>query len=265
MKSVKTIIIAGCLAAGVFTAMAFVNSQNEKALKAVQSPANNKGFAVVELFTSEGCSSCPPADQLIEDIQAENNNQAVYVLAFHVDYWDHQGWKDRFSNAAYSSRQRQYADWFHLESVYTPQIVVNGATETVGSSRGTVLKAINAGLQQEATSSLILQGKVDGKRLHVAYDAANSETGSELVLALVQQSAQSAVKAGENAGRKLSHVQIVRDLMQFPVNIKSKKDISFQLPQDFNTRDWELIGFVQNKENGHITAAARYDFDATGK
>jgi hypothetical protein len=85
-----------------------------------------KGFAVVELFTSEGCSSCPPADDLVAKIQKENNDQPVYILAFHVDYWNNLGWKDSFSSSAFSKRQNQYADWLNLRSVYTPQVIVNG-------------------------------------------------------------------------------------------------------------------------------------------
>src|SRR5882757_7431762 len=96
---------------------------------------NSKGFAVVELSTSEGCSSCPPADELVEKIQKDNKNGKIYILAFHVDYWDHQGWKDRFSDREFSNRQRQYAGWLNLQTVYTPQIVVNGTTEYVGSDQ----------------------------------------------------------------------------------------------------------------------------------
>src|SRR5882757_10188754 len=95
-------------------------------------PAAN-GFAVVELFTSEGCSSCPSADALVAAVQKENKDQPVYILAFHVDYWDRLGWKDAFSDAAYSDRQRAYASWLRLSSIYTPQVVVNGRKEFVGS------------------------------------------------------------------------------------------------------------------------------------
>src|SRR6476619_4430550 len=98
--------------------------------------ANEKepGFAVVELFTSEGCSSCPPADNLLARIQKEDMDKQVYLLAYHVDYWDRQGWKDRFSDAAFTQHQQQYAEWLHLNSVYTPQMVVNGKEEFVGSN-----------------------------------------------------------------------------------------------------------------------------------
>src|SRR6187402_1594915 len=104
-----------------------------KTEKAKLATTTNNGFAVVELYTSEGCSSCPPADELVSKIQKESNGQPVYILAFHVDYWNRLGWKDVFGDAAYSKRQNDYAQYLKLPSVYTPQIVVNGKKEFVGS------------------------------------------------------------------------------------------------------------------------------------
>jgi len=220
---------------------------------------NGNGFAVVELFTSEGCSSCPPADKLVEKIQLENAHQPIYILAFHVDYWDFQGWKDRFANPDYSARQRRYADWLHLETVYTPQVVINGASECVGSDEGSLTKAITAGLDQTSATTLTLQGNIEGDKLNVEYNTTDDKN-AELVLALVQKSAQSNVRAGENAGRKLSHVQIVRQLAY--QDVTEKKKIAINLPKDFNQNGWELIGFVQHKNDGHITAAARFNFQS---
>jgi len=91
------------------------------------------GFALVELFTSEGCSSCPPAEELAAEIQKESADRPVYVLAYHVDYWDHQGWKDRYSDPAYSQRQKDYSSWLGTSDIYTPQVVVNGRKQLVGS------------------------------------------------------------------------------------------------------------------------------------
>ncbi len=120
---------------------------------------NDKGFAVVELFTSEGCSSCPPADNAVADLlKAHQNN--VYVLGYHVDYWDNLGWKDIFSNAAYTQLQRSYAKIFKLSSVYTPQIVVNGTEEFVGSDKNKLNTAVNKSLQQSSTIKLSIDAKV---------------------------------------------------------------------------------------------------------
>lgn len=245
----KSIIIALSLAGALFIMGGFID-RNSKI------PENSKGFAVVELFTSEGCSSCPPADELIEKIQKDNKNKQVYILAFHVDYWDHQGWKDRFSNKEYSNRQRRYTDWLDLRTVYTPQIVINGTKEYVGSDRGPVLRAISDKLEQEPTQTLTLHGKVEGDLIHITHEGAANEKNTEMVLALIQKSAGSRVKAGENSGRDLSHVQIVREMLRTSLD---KQSTTMKLPNDFTGKGWELIGFVQDKTDGHITSAARFE------
>ena len=259
----KTIALVGGLTGVLVATAAFMNMQNERTIKHLQTPGDSKGFAVVELFTSEGCSSCPPADKLLEKIQADNQNKQIYILAFHVDYWDHQGWKDRFSDAAYSARQSQYAEWLNLRTIYTPQVLVNGTSEYVGSNQGAILSAIAAGLGQEPAETLTLNGRREADGLHVDYQLTGNEKNSELVLALVERTAKSNVKAGENSGRNLSHVQIVRQMIHFPVKTKSKEDIIMKIPGDFTEQGWELIGFVQDKADGHITAAARVEFQDT--
>jgi hypothetical protein len=263
MKSMKAMILAGGLAAILAVTAAFADMQQEKTIRAIQTEQQSKGFAVVELFTSEGCSSCPPADELVQKIQEDNKNPQIYILAFHVDYWDHQGWKDRFSDREFSNRQRRYAEWLNLRTVYTPQIVVNGASEHIGSDQGPVLRAISAGLSRESASALTLTVKTEGDRLRVDYAGAGNEKNTELVLALVQKTAASRVKAGENSGRNLSHVQIVRRLLRVPLDAENKKDISMRLPPDFNAAGWELTGFVQHTGDGHISNAGRTGFGAT--
>lgn len=246
---------------GVFLLVAaFMNLRGEKTISKLNKKENHKGFAVVELFTSEGCSSCPPADELIEKIQ-HNENKEIYILAFHVDYWDHQGWKDKFSQKEYSERQRKYASVLNLKTIYTPQIIINGTTECVGSDQGAVLTAISNSLDQPsaAAESLTLSGKIEAGKLNIEYQLASADRKSELILALVQKSAKSSVKAGENSGRNLSHVQIVRQLLH--TDVDSKESVMMNLPEDFKAKGWELIGFVQHKTDGHIVSAARFDVE----
>lgn len=260
MRSIKAIIWAGGLAGILIITAAFVKEQHPNNTSNWQTPESNKGFAVVELFTSEGCSSCPPADELVKKIQEENSNKPIYILAFHVDYWDHQGWKDRFSDRDYSNRQRQYASWLNVESVYTPQIVVNGREEFVGTNQQPIRQAIANGLEQEPVSTLTLNGKVAGNKINIEYEGVGEEKKSELVLALIQKSAQSRVKAGENAGSNLSHVQIVRQLLRVATGKNNKKSITMDLPEGFIPKEYELIGFIQNKTDGQITSATRFAF-----
>ena len=262
MKSMKAIILAGGLAGVLVIVTAFMNMQEEKIMSNLQTADSSKGFAVVELFTSEGCSSCPPADALVKKIQMDNKNRQIYILAFHVDYWDHQGWKDRFSDHEFSVRQQQYAGWLNLQTVYTPQIVVNGSREYVGSDQGAILSAISAGLDQEPATTLTLTGKVAGNKATIEYQGGGEEKRSELVLALIQRSAESRVKAGENAGSDLSHVQIVRQLLRVPLDRNNNKSIVMDISADFNKQGWELIGFVQHKTDGHIISAARFDWQS---
>ena len=114
---------------------------------------SSTGFAVVELFTSEGCSSCPPADKVVAKLLKEHKSN-VYVLGYHVDYWDDLGWKDIFSNNIFTQRQKAYAKAFKLSSVYTPQIVVNGTEQFVGSDEGKLNNAVAKNLQQPSNMKL---------------------------------------------------------------------------------------------------------------
>jgi hypothetical protein len=214
-----------------------------------------KGFAVVELFTSEGCSSCPPADQLVARIQKEDQDQPVYILAFHVDYWDRLGWKDGFSDKRYTQRQNQYAFWLNLQSIYTPQIVVNGRKEFVGSQESTLRSAIHSGLDQTPGAQLTLSEiGLDKGKVHYHYDVKNAGAKSSLIVALVQRSATTDVKAGENSGRTLSHVQIVRNLSGIEVGTGANGTAELALPTGAQGGE-ELIAFVQNDDNGQIIAA----------
>ena len=217
-----------------------------------------KGFAVVELFTSEGCSSCPPADQLIARIQQESRGQPVYILAFHVDYWDRSGWKDAFSDASYTRRQNQYAGWLKLQSIYTPQVVVNGRKEFVGSQEATLRSTIDGDLQETSPAILTLSNvRLDGDKAECQYHAQNAGNNSSLILTVVQRSATTSVKAGENSGRTLTHVQIVRQLQTMELHGGGSGAGSIVLPAGIDTRDEEIIAFLQNNDNGRIIAATR--------
>ncbi|MXV15807.1 DUF1223 domain-containing protein [Hufsiella ginkgonis] len=210
------------------------------------------GFAFIELFTSEGCSSCPPADELVSRIGKEYAGKPVYILAYHVDYWDRLGWKDPFSSAQWSERQRQYSRWFHQNGVYTPQMVVNGKTEFVGSDESKLRKAIMSP-GTPASTPLNLQLKSLSPGVAVINLTFPKVDGQELYLASVQKSATVKVTRGENSGLTLPHTNIVRSLQQVAPGIGQ---VSLVLPKDFDPRNWEIIGFVQNTQTGEILAAS---------
>jgi hypothetical protein len=254
MRSFKILSIAGPIMGLAITLTTFAGSINKKKADA------DKGFAVVELFTSEGCSSCPPADAVVAKIEKESAGQPIYILAFHVDYWNSASWKDVFSDADYSRRQNQYARWLKLSSVYTPQIVVNGKKEFVGSEEGTLRNVLKTDLQTETGAQLNLSNvKVEGKSVSIQYQAQGGTGRNVLLLALVQKYAQHHIGGGENNGRILSHVQIVRALKSVSIGAGSGS-ATLSVPPGFDPKQYELIGFVQNTANGNIICAAKATF-----
>ncbi len=157
---------------------------------------------LVELFTSEGCSSCPPADRHLEQLDSQ-----VIVLSEHVDYWDHQGWKDRFSSPAFTERQDVYARQFGLDEPYTPQMVVDGAVQFVGGdTRRAMVEIDKAAGRRKASIFLARNGA------GVRVDIEEAPGDADIWLALADESATTRVSAGENKGRTLTHVAVVRSI-----------------------------------------------------
>ncbi len=213
------------------------------------------GFAVVELFTSEGCSSCPPADEAMIEI-ANKFRKNVYIIGYHVDYWNYLGWKDAFSNAEWTARQKAYADGFRLNSIYTPQVVVNGTSEFVGSDANRLQQAVTSALEKNTNSSLAISAKTGGSgKVIVKYDAKMKTTGNQILnVVLVQLRADSDVKRGENGGRKLHHINIARDFkMADPV---TAGEVTLSMPVGLNAKDCKIIAYLQNKKTLEILNAA---------
>lgn len=261
MKVRTKLLLFVAVSAAVTGAMAFLcagSAQVPQLAPAATSPSAARGFAVVELFTSEGCSSCPPADRLLARLQQEDREEPVFFLAFHVDYWDRLGWKDAFSRNQYTRRQYRYAAWLNLKTVYTPEVVVNGQEEFVGSDEPGLRTAIGKGLSQPPGVPLQLS-RVRSAHGEVDWNYAVGAAGSHqtLIVAVVQRSATTAVGAGENSGQTLSHVQIVRNLTGTAIPGALTGSGSMQLPPGVATHDEELIAFVQDDSSGRITGATR--------
>ena len=211
-------------------------------LAALPLPAQARGFAVVELFTSEGCSSCPPADRLLAELAGRPN---VYALEFHVDYWNSLGWRDPFSAAAFTDRQRGYDEALG-EDVYTPQMVVNGTTAFVGSNRAQAEAAIARALA--AAPSASLTATVANGLL--TYRAVNAPAHARLGVAVVDSSRTVHVGRGENGGRTLTHVRVVRKFTSVPVSATGSGTIP--LPAAIPAGG-SVVAFV---EDGAIVAVA---------
>src|SRR5689334_11871955 len=162
---------------------------------------------IVELFTSEGCSSCPPADQLLAKLETQQPVAGVHIIALseHVDYWDRLGWRDPFSSAQFTGRQQDYARQFRDNGPYTPEMVVDGITGFVGNQSGDALKAITqAGRAPKASVRI---AAADGK---VTIQADGVKQAADVVVAITERNLLSNVARGENAGRKLQHTAVVR-------------------------------------------------------
>lgn len=262
MRRIKVFAFVPFFIGAIVISAAFTNCKNTAKGNSKAPGFEGKGFVLVELFTSEGCSSCPPADDLVARVQKEVGDKPIYILAYHVDYWDRLGWKDAFSSADYTKRQSEYARWLNLSQIYTPQIVVNGKTEFVGSQEGALRNAIKTGLQassniqlslnaiRSANNTASVQYKVDGK---------TDNAHSVISLALVQKQAVIKVERGENGGRTLAHAQIVRNLQTLPLS-KNNGSATITLPAGFDAQGWEIIGFVQNTGNGAVLGVSKTPF-----
>ncbi|MCJ8208941.1 DUF1223 domain-containing protein [Mucilaginibacter sp. RS28] len=210
------------------------------------------GFAVVELFTSEGCSSCPPADDVLVKLNLEYAGKTLYLLSFHVDYWDNLGWKDPFSNSAFTQRQQRYGQLFGA-SIYTPQAIVNGQKELIGSQSGTLHNLINANIRRVPDNSIACSASFKNRELNVNYQLENFSDKELINVALVQERAVSRVAAGENKGTTISHVNVVRVFK----TVKGERSGSVQLtiPDDMRGSNLRIILYVQDKNTWQIKCA----------
>jgi hypothetical protein len=217
---------------------------------------------VVELFTSEGCSSCPPADELLgrlrQDLSAKNIQ--VIPLGFHVDYWNSLGWKDRFSSADFTQRQEQYTRALKVDGPYTPEMVVDGEVEFVGNDAGRAQSTIRQQASQlETTQVKIAPAGADQLTIQVKRPAAPSTGNALVMLAITEDNLSTQVGSGENGGRTLHHAAVVRELRQV-ASLQSSGAIEttepLKLEKDWKRSDLRAVIFVQNGPSGKIEGAA---------
>jgi len=214
------------------------------------------GFALLELFTSQGCSSCPPADKLLASY-AKKNDKNIIALSFHVDYWNRLGWKDPFSNAAFSRRQRDYAMLTSKGSVYTPQLIINGEREMIGSDEDKVAKAVLNVLKHEPPVKILINKlHIEGNQISINYSLNPINKNTTLQAALVQNEVVTNILRGENRGVKLTNYNIVREFKSTPINTSSSSVI-FDLSPDINKEDLSIVLFVQDDASGKITGAVK--------
>lgn len=239
METVRALILALVLALAAVLA------------SAPPSAADGKPLTVVELFTSQGCSSCPPADALLAELVKRDD---VLALSLHVDYWDYIGWKDPFSDAAYTRRQNTYAERFHLRYVYTPQMVVQGSEQIVGSDRDGVSKMIarHAGPPQVALS---LTASADGG-LAVRLPKTLLTSPATVWIATFDAEHTTEVERGENAGRRLVNANVVRGIATVGTWNGQARTLTIPRSQIAGAgREGAVV--VQSADAGPILGAAR--------
>lgn len=212
-------------------------------------------FAVVELFTSEGCSSCPPADKLLTKLVdlAEMEDLNIFALSFHVSYWDYLGWKDPFASDAFTNRQRKYARKLG-SGVYTPQMVVNGQSEFVGSDQKRAEEVINMALSNRFSEVKFEKVSIQKTQstVSVTFEIIGELKNKTVHLALVERDLSVSVNKGENRGRALHHNNVVRKLKS--INLSDQSSYSVQLPIDSKIKiaNASLIVYLQNLDNLRI-------------
>jgi len=221
----------------------------------VQSESAKTGFkkaAVLELFTSQGCSSCPPADRLLGTYTSK---ESVIVLTFHVDYWDRLGWKDPFSSKAFTERQYSYASAMNA-SVYTPQLVINGQSEMIGSNDSKISAGVKKALAQEPDAGISIKAlKAENGQVNINFTALGNITNSVVNIALIQNKATTEIKAGENGGVTLTNYNVVRNFKTISQVNNGDNTSAINMPAGDDPKNSSVIVFIQEKGTNKIVAA----------
>lgn len=220
--------------------------------------AGDRSPVLVELFTSEGCSSCPPADRLLAELYETQpiSGAQVIVLSEHVDYWNQLGWMDPYSSYLFSDRQQQYAHMLRVDDVYTPQAVIDGHLETVGNNAPKLQSAI-----AEASHLQKIPVKLDATRqngsveVRVAFDPAHARNAS-ILLAVVEREVESKVSRGENGGHMLSHVGVVRSLSPAgKADSEGRFQATLKIDPQWGAKGLRVVAFLRER-SGRVIGAA---------
>ena len=223
---------------------------------------------LVELFTSEGCSSCPPADELLARLEQTQPVAGAEIIALseHVDYWNRLGWADPYSSAEFSERQNSYARAFDTDDIYTPQMIVDGRVQFVGSNRYRARQAItDASRAAKARVQISLRGAtVDSANLAISIsDLQSAWTGdsAEVLLAITESALRSSVSRGENAGRSLHHTAVVRTLSSLGNIDSQSKSFSAEpvvrIEEKWKRENLKAVVFVQERASRRVLGAAQ--------
>ena len=238
-----------------------------------ESASDARTAVLVELFTSEGCSSCPPADAFLQKLDAQPiSGEEMIVLSEHVDYWNHIGWKDPYSSHFYSERQSAYARRLGLSDVYTPQIIVDGTSQFVGSDEALADKAFAKALTKPKITMRLTSISISATDVllaHLETGALQESFGlhvADVYVAVALNRAESQVAHGENAGRTLTHTAVVRSIVRVGSIRQGQafaQDIQIKLDPGTDAHNLRLITFVQEPGQGRVIGGAMHAVDGT--
>jgi hypothetical protein len=217
---------------------------------------SSEPVVVAELFTSEGCSSCPAADKLFGQIvsESEEAHQPFFGIAFHISYWNRLGWKDPYSKDEFTARQRRYADVMKLQSVYTPQVVVNGQHQFVGSNRKDFESALKLVRAEPARYTLSASGSRNKKEITIHYSLSDEPEKEWLHVVWVETKIKNYVHNGENQGMLLKHFNVARSFTTFEL---AKSDtLNIEIPDDIDVKKGAVILYAQNPNTFKVLGAA---------
>lgn len=253
-KLAITVITATVMLFSIVAMRPFSTDTPVKEDKTIKKVEGNH-FVVVELFTSQGCHSCPPADRLLSELVTVDNNedQTVFPLSFHVDYWNYLGWKDPYSQEKFSNRQRRYAQQLNA-SVYTPQMVFNGVAEAVGSRPQKVLDKLKKVIGEAHQTEINVQAEVGKNDVTIKHSIPDAPKNSVINIALVEKDLTDQIARGENRGKELHHDNVVRVFKTEKVS-SSEKEVKIKFPKDLNLENTSIVAFLQNERTFEIYGA----------
>jgi len=226
---------------------------------------SSENVAIAELFTSEGCSSCPAADEMLNEMTGilAKENKTVVGLAFHITYWDHLGWKDPYSQPEFTERQKKYCSLLQVPRIYTPQMIVNGEFQFVGSDpisfRNTVEKVLTTTTPYVISAS----GSVDGNEVKITYTLDKKPRNGILNLAIIETSVENNVKRGENKNKTLRHYNVVRKLDTADPLIQG--ELTTTVPPSLDPGKCAVVLFMQHKKNLKMLGAVKINLKSTSQ
>ena len=245
-------------ATGAAALIAIVGWPARQSLAATDAQSGSRQPVLVELFTSEGCSSCPPADILLaklDELQPIPGAKLI-VLSEHVTYWDHEGWRDPYSLASVTDRQKWYEDKFGLSDVYTPQMVVDGTVQMTGTDVDKLESALKATAAVPKEEITISDAAMTGDEVKFSVhdpDATTDKSKQMLVAALAEDETETSVKSGENAGKTLRNMAVVRVLKEIRSGTEGELTLKMPTGRDNPTAGpMRLVVFLVDKHSGHV-------------